>query len=131
MDEFPLCDSCLEEYGEPLNRRYHGEAICCSDCGPQMKIYKGPEEINSNNPIKVAADKLKEGKIIAIKGIGGTHLVVDAYNDKAVKELRKRLNRPNQAFAVMSKDLESVKAYTNINCKHNLQLTTHCCFKEN
>ena len=61
------------------------------------------------NPIKVAADKLKEGKIIAIKGIGGTHLVVDAYNDKAVKELRKRLNRPNQAFAVMSKDLDSVK----------------------
>lgn len=125
MDEFPLCDSCLEEYGEPLNRRYHGEAICCSDCGPQMKIYKGPEEINSNNPIKVAADKLKEGKIIAIKGIGGTHLVVDAYNDKAVKELRKRLNRPNQAFAVMSKDLNSVKGYAKLSKKEIATITSN------
>ena len=125
MDEFPLCDSCLEEYGEPLNRRYHGEAICCSDCGPQMKIYKGPEEINSNNPIKVAADKLKEGKIIAIKGIGGTHLVVDAYNDKAVKELRKRLNRPNQAFAVMSKDLDSVKGYAKLSKKEIATITSN------
>ena len=123
--DIAICDSCLEEYGEPLNRRYHGEAICCSDCGPQMKIYKGPEEINSNNPIKVAADKLKEGKIIAIKGIGGTHLVVDAYNDKAVKELRKRLNRPNQAFAVMSKDLDSVKGYAKLSKKEIATITSN------
>ncbi len=114
MDEFPLCDNCLKEYKDPLNRRYHGEAICCSDCGPQMKIYEGKNEIASDNPIKIASDKLKEGKILAIKGIGGTHLVVDAYNDKAIKELRKRLNRPNQAFAVMSKDLASVKNYASL-----------------
>ncbi len=114
MDEFPLCDNCLKEYKDPLNRRYHGEAICCSDCGPQMKIYEGKNEIASDNPIKIASDKLKEGKILAIKGIGGTHLVVDAYNDKAIKELRKRLNRPNQAFAVMSKDLASVKNYATL-----------------
>ena len=114
MDEFPLCDECLVEYREPLNRRYHGEAICCSDCGPQMEIYKGLEKIECDNPIKMGADVLKEGKILAIKGIGGTHLVVDAYNDKAIKELRKRLNRPNQAFAVMCKNLESLKKYAQL-----------------
>ena len=114
MDEFPLCDDCLVEYKQPLNRRYHGEAICCSDCGPQMEIYKGLEKIECENPIKMGADILKEGKILAIKGIGGTHLVVDAYNDKAIKELRKRLNRPNQAFAVMCKDLERLKRYAQL-----------------
>ena len=114
MDEFPLCDDCLVEYKEPLDRRYHGEAICCSVCGPQMAIYKKDKLIECDNPIKLGADKLKEGKILAIKGIGGTHLVVDAYNDSAVSELRRRLNRPNQAFAVMSSDLDAVKRYAKL-----------------
>ena len=111
MDDFPLCDECSKEYKQPLDRRYHGEAICCSDCGPQMTIYKNTKEIKTDNPIKLGADKLREGKILAIKGIGGTHLVVDAYNDDAIRELRSRLNRPNQAFAVMSSDLNTVKSY--------------------
>ena len=111
MDEFPLCEECLEEYKEPLNRRYHGEAICCNDCGPQMAIYDKNSLIKCENPIKKGAEILKDGEILAIKGIGGTHLVVDAYNDEAITELRKRLNRPNQAFAVMSRDLKSVQNY--------------------
>ena len=114
MDEFPLCDDCLVEYKQPLDRRYHGEAICCSDCGPQMEIYEGPTRLDVENPIKKGAEILKEGKILAIKGIGGTHLVVDAYNDDAIKELRARLNRPNQAFAVMCKDLESLQNYAQL-----------------
>ena len=114
MDEFPLCDDCLVEYKEPLNRRYHGEAICCGDCGPQMAFYDGLNKIDCDNPIKMGADVLKEGNILAIKGIGGTHLAVDAYNDNAINELRKRLNRPNQAFAVMTKDLESVGRYAQL-----------------
>ena len=111
MDEFPLCDECLVEYRQPLDRRYHGEAICCSDCGPQMEIYEGNEKLDVENPIRKGAEILKDGKILAIKGIGGTHLVVDAYNDSAIRELRSRLNRPNQAFAVMCKDLESLEKY--------------------
>ena len=114
MDEFPLCDDCLVEYNQPLDRRYHGEAICCSDCGPQMEIYEGSARLDVENPIKKGAEILKEGKILAIKGIGGTHLVVDAYNDNAIKELRARLNRPNQAFAVMCKDLESLQNYAQL-----------------
>ena len=125
MDEFPLCDDCLVEYREPLNRRYHGEAICCGDCGPQMEIYKGTAKIDTENPIKLGAEKLKEGEILAIKGIGGTHLVVDAYNDDAVKELRKRLNRPNQAFAVMCKDLESLQKYAELTQKEIDTITSN------
>ena len=114
MDEFPLCDDCLAEYREPLDRRYHGEAICCGDCGPRMEIYEGSLKIDTDNPIGFGAQKLRQGKILAIKGIGGTHLVVDAYNDEAIKELRKRLNRPNQAFAVMCRDLESLRKYARL-----------------
>ena len=125
MDEFPLCDECLVEYKEPLNRRYHGEAICCSDCGPQMEIYEGLEKIDTENPIRLGAEILKEGKILAIKGIGGTHLVVDAYNDEAIKELRKRLNRPNQAFAVMCKDLESLQNYAQLSDKEIATITSN------
>ena len=125
MDEFPLCDDCLVEYRQPLDRRYHGEAICCSDCGPQMAIYKKLDKLDVENPIKKGAEILKEGKILAIKGIGGTHLVVDAYNDKAVKELRKRLNRPNQAFAVMSRDLESVQNYAQLSAKEIDTITSN------
>ena len=125
MDEFPLCDDCMVEYKEPLNRRYHGEAICCGECGPQMAFYEGLNKVDSENPIKLGADVLKDGKILAIKGIGGTHLVVDAYNDDAIKELRKRLNRPNQAFAVMSKDLESVQNYAQMSEKEIGTITSN------
>ena len=125
MDEFPLCDECLVEYKEPLNRRSHGEAICCSECGPQMEIYEGENRIDTENPIKLGAEILKEGKILAIKGIGGTHLVVDAYNDRAIRELRKRLNRPNQAFAVMCKDLESLQNYAQLSEKEIQTITSN------
>ncbi|WP_296882387.1 carbamoyltransferase HypF [uncultured Methanobrevibacter sp.] len=125
MDEFPLCDDCLLEYKEPLNRRYHGEAICCGDCGPQMAFYSGKEKIDIKNPIKLGAQKLEDGKILAIKGIGGTHLVVDAYNDDAIKELRGRLNRPNQAFAVMAKDLKAVQNYAQLSEKEIETITSN------
>ena len=125
MDEFPLCDDCLLEYREPLNRRYHGEAICCGDCGPQMAFYSGKEKIDSKNPIKLGAQKLEDGEILAIKGIGGTHLVVDAYNDDAIKELRGRLNRPNQAFAVMAKDLKAVQNYAQLSEKEIETITSN------
>lgn len=121
MEDFPLCDECLVEYKEPLDRRYHGEAICCPDCGPEMKLHGFDVE----NPIRKASELLHEGKIIGIKGIGGTHLVVDAKNEKAITELRKRLNRPNQAFAVMSKDLETVKSYAQIDEAEISEITSN------
>ena len=125
MEEFPLCDECLSEYRQPLDRRYHGEAICCEKCGPQMEIYKGSDKLDVENPIKKGSEILKDGKILAIKGIGGTHLVVDAYNDEAINELRKRLNRPHQAFAVMTKDLKSIKNYAKLSSNEIKTITSN------
>ncbi len=125
MEDFPLCDDCLVEYKQPLDRRYHGEAICCSDCGPHMEIYEGQNRLDVENPIRKGAEVLKDGEILAIKGIGGTHLVVDAYNDEAIRELRRRLNRPNQAFAVMCKDLESLKNYAQLSEREIKTITSN------
>ena len=125
MDEFPLCRECNEEYTDPLNRRYHGEAICCDLCGPSLKlINKNKEEVKCDDPIKETAKLLNEGNIFAIKGIGGTHLVTKVTSQKTVCELRKRIGRKNQPFAVMSKDIDTVKTFGIINKKEEESLSS-------
>ena len=115
MDDFPLCDECEVEYKNPLDRRYHAEASCCEVCGPSLELYKNdnqnPVKIDSEDPLADTARLLDEGKIFAIKGIGGTHLVANVMLEDTVSLLRERLGRENQAFAVMSPDIETVKGY--------------------
>lgn len=123
MNNFPLCKDCEEEYTNPLNRRYHAEASCCNVCGPSLKIYNhDKEEIKSSNPIEKTVNLLNKGKILAIKGIGGTHLVAKATDDKVVGILRKRLNRLNQPFAVMAPNLETVKTFAEVSSKETKSL---------
>ena len=113
MDEFPLCDECMVEYRDPLDRRYHAEATCCPTCGPSVFLYKnGVLEVE--NPIKEAAKLIDEGNVLAIKGIGGTHLVAKTTEDDPVITLRKRLGRLNQPFACMSPDIETVKTFAEV-----------------
>lgn len=115
MDDFPLCDECEVEYKNPLDRRYHAEASCCEVCGPSLELYKNdnknPVKIDCEDPLKETAKLLDEGKIFAIKGIGGTHLVANVMLEDTVNILRARLGRENQAFAVMSPDIETVNGY--------------------
>ena len=115
MDDFPLCEECEVEYKNPLDRRYHAEASCCEVCGPSLELYKNdnqnPVKIESEDPLKDTAKLLDEGKIFAIKGIGGTHLVANVMLEETVHILRERLGRENQAFAVMSPDIDTVKGY--------------------
>ncbi|WP_407461775.1 carbamoyltransferase HypF [Methanobrevibacter sp.] len=115
MDDFPLCNECEVEYKNPLDRRYHAEASCCEVCGPSLELYKNdnqnPVKIDSEDPLIDTAKLLDEGKIFAIKGIGGTHLVANVMLEDTVNLLRERLGRENQAFAVMSPDIETVKRY--------------------
>ncbi|WP_409200370.1 carbamoyltransferase HypF [Methanobrevibacter sp. DSM 116169] len=126
MIDFPLCDECLKEYTNPNNRRYHGEAICCPACGPQMELYNNKKEkLDLSDPISKSREYLANGKIIAIKGIGGTHLVCDAYNGEAITKLRKKLGRFNQPFAVMSKDIETVKSFSKISKKEEKTLVSN------
>ena len=121
MEDFPLCDECEIEYTNPLDRRYHAEAACCEDCGPSLKLLKntcidGEDsgsaiEIDCEDPLKETAHLLDEGKILAIKGIGGTHLVANVKIKETVDLLRQRLGRKSQAFAVMSPDIETIKTF--------------------
>ena len=115
MDDFPLCEDCEVEYKNPLDRRYHAEASCCEVCGPSLELYhndnQNPVKIECEDPLIETAKLLDEGKIFAIKGIGGTHLVANVMLEDTVKILRERLGRENQAFAVMSPDIETVKNY--------------------
>jgi hydrogenase maturation protein HypF len=113
MDEFPLCEECNIEYKDPEDRRYHAEATCCSSCGPEVFLYK-EKKIESKNPIKMAAQLIDEGNILAVKGIGGTHLVCKTTEDEPVKKLRKRLGRFNQPFACMSKDLKTIETFADV-----------------
>ncbi len=113
MDEFPLCDECMIEYKDPLDRRYHAEATCCPACGPSVFLYKDGV-MDVENPIKETVKLLDEGNILAIKGIGGTHLVAKTTEDEPVITLRKRLGRFNQPFACMSPDIETIRTFAEV-----------------
>lgn len=115
MSEFELCSFCQNEYENPKNRRYHAQPVCCEKCGPKIKLYnnyniKLEEDVLA---IKKMATLINSGEIVAIKGIGGFHLVCDATNDEAVMKLRKRKNRPTKPYAVMFKDISELKNYAN------------------
>lgn len=113
MDEFPMCYDCMVEYQDPENRRYHAEAACCPVCGPHIFLCQAGVEgfIPSPNPIKDAVKLIEEGKILAVKGIGGTHLVSKTTCDEPVITLRERLNRLNQPFACMSPDIKTIRSF--------------------
>lgn len=113
MSEFPLCPACEVEYTNPEDRRYHAEATCCPECGPEVFLY-GCCRFEVENPIKETAKLLDEGNILAIKGIGGTHLVCKVTEEDPVLEMRKRLGRFNQPFACMSPDIETVKTFAHV-----------------
>jgi hydrogenase maturation protein HypF len=115
MKDFPMCRTCSEEYEDPRNRRHHAQPIACSDCGPAVLLVdQSGEPLPVMNPILETIQMLKQGKIVAIKGLGGYHLCCDAQNSEAVSTLRKRKNRPNRPLAVMASSIERVTAFANV-----------------
>ncbi|NGN62471.1 carbamoyltransferase HypF [Streptomyces sp. A7024] len=106
MRGFPLCPPCAVEYGDPGDRRFHAEPLACPACGPQLAYRRGAEPAaTGERALRGAIDAIAEGRIVAIKGLGGYQLVCDAHNATAVAELRRRKRRPDKPFAVMVKDL--------------------------
>lgn len=123
MREFDMCDYCESEYKDPLNRRYHAEPVCCPVCGPSYRLYTNKGEEITGDPLKRAAELIDKGYILAIKGIGGIHIACDATNEDAVRELRKRILRPEQPFAIMAKDLATIESFAIVSDAEKEEIT--------
>lgn len=118
MKSFEMCEKCKEEYKDTSNRRFHAQPIACPDCGPVLSILdKYGDKIECEDVVLHAVRLLKNGKILAIKGLGGYHLACDPLVKDSVKELRKRKIRDGKPFALMVKDLEIVSRYCIISDK--------------
>lgn len=112
MRKFTMCNNCRAEYTDINSRRYHAEPISCKDCGPIYRMMDNSfKEITTDNLFETVRYLIKIGSIIAMKGIGGYHLVCDGENKNAVKKLRQRKLRDTKPFAVMLKDIDIVKKY--------------------
>lgn len=107
MGEFPMCPECEYEYTHAETRRYDAQPVCCNDCGPEVYLIGRKER--GREAITLVRKEILEGKIVAIKGIGGFHLCCDATNEEAVARLRELKMRPAKPFAVMMKDIETVR----------------------
>ncbi|WAL77225.1 carbamoyltransferase HypF [Shewanella sp. DAU305] len=125
MADFDMCPECAKAYQNPLDRRYHAQPVSCPVCGPRLSLktpqgeYIIPNTSNVSTPelstdlaiLTAAADRLHQGQILAIKGLGGFHLVCDARNDKAVNKLRLRKQRQSKPLAVMMTDITMAQHY--------------------
>jgi hydrogenase maturation protein HypF len=112
MSCFPMCEACEREYHDPRDRRFHAQPVACWECGPRvwLRDSRRPDD-DPADPIGETAKVLLEGAIVAVKGLGGYHLVVDARNEEAVAELRRRKHREEKPLALMSSSLEAVREY--------------------
>ncbi len=111
MKVFAMCSECQKEYDDPNNRRFHAQPNACPVCGPSIELWDSAGKIiaENNDALIKAAEMVREGKIIAFKGIGGFQLMTDARNKAAVEELRKRKHRNEKPFALMYPSLETIK----------------------
>jgi hydrogenase maturation protein HypF len=115
MASFELCPQCKAEYHDPLDRRFHAQPVACTDCGPQVWFEDAlGAKTFTEDAIQTARRYLKEGRIIAVKGLGGFHLACDAGNAEAVEELRRRKKRSQKSFAVMVFDTATAEKYCHI-----------------
>ena len=118
LRDFPLCPDCHKEYTDTLDRRFHAQPLACAECGPHLSFHNALEPCIEDNEAALAAaiDVLRQGKILAVKGLGGYHLMCDAANNDAVLRLRHRKHRPDKPLAVMfshcgADGLEQVRQY--------------------
>ena len=109
MSEYPMCDKCKKEYNNSSDRRYHAQTIACHDCGPQLSFFKDGKVIaTSTDAVDCAVTELKDGNIVAIKGVGGYHLCCDATNPHSLKALRRLIRRQTKPLVIMVSDISSV-----------------------
>jgi len=117
MKAFTMCDECREEYENPLDRRFHAQPNACPRCGPQMELWdrKGKVLERRNDAVQAACEAIRSGKIVAVKGLGGFQLMVDARQGAAVSDLRRRKGREEKPLALMYPDMEAIRKDCDIN----------------
>jgi hydrogenase maturation protein HypF len=127
MSKFEMCPHCRGEYTNPLDRRFHAQPIACPECGPRVWLadQEGRELVGESEAIEEAAREVRQGRIVAMKGLGGFLLLCDATNQDIVMELRKRKHREEKPFAVMMSDLSSVKKRCIVSSEEQDLLTSH------
>ncbi len=126
MSEFSLCAACRDEYGDQADRRYHAESIACPDCGPQVALWdeRGLTLAVKEEALRHACSVLREGKILAVKGLGGFQLWVDARSEAAVQRLRDKKQRPHKPFAVLFPSLEAVRSACRVSAEEETLLVS-------
>jgi hydrogenase maturation protein HypF len=121
MRRFPLCPACRREYEDPSDRRFHAEPNACPVCGPSVRLVRrsasgvvelaAGDEADPAAPVRAAAELLRAGEILAVKGLGGFHLACDATDDAVVRRLKERKRRPDKPLAVMFRDLDELRMH--------------------
>ena len=114
MAGFAMCDDCAREYHDPADRRFHAQPVCCPVCGPQLSLTDADGAPVDGDPVRAAARLLRGGSIVAVKGLGGYHLAVDATDEAAVARLRARKHREERPLAVMVADLDGARALATV-----------------
>jgi hydrogenase maturation protein HypF len=125
MAPFTMCGACRREYEDVLDRRFHAQPVACPMCGPRLTAHD-PDGVPLavEDPIRLAADRLRHGQIVALKGIGGFHLACDATSDEAVRRLRARKRRDEKPFAVMVANVAQAEALATIGDAERTLLTS-------
>ncbi len=124
MARFPMCPACAREYADPTDRRFHAQPICCPDCGPRIFAERDGIRIDGDANVLIAVQSaLAAGAIVAVKGLGGFHLVCDATDPDAVARLRERKRRPAKPFALMAPDVAAVTGLCELSAAERDALT--------
>jgi len=115
MADFAMCPDCRREYEDPRDRRFHAQATACWTCGPQVALWDGDgQSVATRDAIEQAAARLAAGAVVAVKGLGGFHLAVDALDEDAVRHLRRRKGRVGKPFAIMVRDLDAIDGFAEV-----------------
>jgi hydrogenase maturation protein HypF len=128
MSVFTMCPDCNREYFDPEDRRFHAQPNACPVCGPNVELKAKSKKLKSKskeNPIKETIRLLKEGKIVAIKGLGGFHIACDAMNAEAVKRLRLKKRKSNKPFALMSPDIKTIRKFCRVSQEEEATLISN------
>jgi len=126
MAAFMMCAACQAEYDDPANRRFHAQPNACWECGPRVELrQRDGRRLEVADSIAEAAARLRDGAVVAVKGLGGFHLAVDATNAAAVERLRERKRRVEKPFAVMAPDLDAIGSFCEVDAQSRELLLSH------